>query len=181
MKFKGEEAITKPTRATARTVTILSLSFIFVEFGWLEIADSSVIGFKLAEESLSSAGVFLIGAALVAHMVQWNGDRLAFDAWNVEGLKPEHVRFGGARRSALDGTFDDLLKIADRLRAGEDVKDVNAANALQALCEQGKTLLPRLERFGRYGYFYVWGWDLALPAGIALICLILLLSDNCAP
>lgn len=160
MNFHGNNAISPATRTTGRTLLLLSTTLIFALMGWIDTAETSIVGLKIESDAFIPILQFLVVAALVSHLVQWNSDRVAFKGWNLDGAKPGAPRWGASSKSRL---YDVIEKLNDL-----DPKD---SEQLVKLEEELRKFNNSFASFERYAFFYVWVWYGAMPAlvGIAAV------------
>ncbi|MEM8824772.1 MAG: hypothetical protein AAGF30_14295 [Pseudomonadota bacterium] len=166
MNFLGEEAISRPTRATGRALLIFAFTLVIQKLGWIEVADTSVVGLRFAEDRLEVVLSILTAALTIAHIVQWNGDRLSYSAWNIEGRRLGGPRWDAPSKTHLSGLVYDL---DSQLRdAGEE----NGHNLdITKLLQELRLLNQRVTSFRDYSFFFVYVWHMIVPVGAALIAL----------
>lgn len=167
MNFKGEQAISRPTRATGRTVLIVSLTLFLFKLGWIETADASIVGLRFAEGKFETIATGILGLALLAHLVQWTGDLFSYQAWNINGRKMGAPRWGTSK-DQLDGFFYDLEVSLNRI---QDPTNEQENLDLTGLQRNLSLLTNSLSRYRRFMLFYFYIWHMAVPILAAVVTL----------
>lgn len=170
MNFQGKEAISRPTRATGRTVLFLALLLGLAGVDWINVADNSLVGLKVNEHKfIPLLEVFCIVAA-VWHVVQWYSDFLSFRGWNITGGTP--------RTSFLKPSMTRLERVADLIMNLSEVK--NDLETLPTQIEQIRRELSGLDwsirKFNTFARFYVYCWHLAVP--LVAVCVAFLVGRH---
>jgi len=169
MTFLGQDAISRATRTTGRTVPLLSGTAIFLSLGWIEIAETSVPGLRFAAERVRLALASLIGAVPLGHGVQWYGDRISVRNWTLMGGKLGEIRYDGrAEASRFARLTEDLQNFASRTETEDSVE--TAKNARQ-IADALPLLARDVANFGTYARLYVCGWHLGLPMLAAAVAI----------
>lgn len=160
MNFHGNNAISPATRTTGRTLLLLSTTLLFSTMGWIDTAETSVVGLKIESNAFIPILQFLVVAALVSHLVQWNGDRVALKGWNVEG-----AQLGVSRIQASSKP-----KLYDLIRKMED-GDWENAKQLEEIKRELKQFNRGFSSLKGYALFYVWVWHGVVPllAGLGTV------------
>lgn len=164
MNFQGKEAISRPTRATGRTVLLFSFLLGLAGLGWIEVANNSLVGLKVKEENFISLLQLLCGLSIIAHVVQWYSDYISYCGWNVTGKMPGGSRWDAPSETKLQDLIDEITVLPE----GE--KDiVKLSDRLKEVEVKIEELRWNIKNFDLFAKFYVFGWHLILPLGIAFI------------
>ena len=166
MIFHGEQAISRSTRATGRTVLILAASQLFTQWGWIDVSRASVVGLVFTPDGFPKVLGILLVLAMIAHVVQWFGDYQSFRGWNFAGKQLGAPRWG-ANLQRLEGLIADLKSLSEK-----DKLDERATKELSNIVAEAEVLNTSLHSFEGYARFYVVGWHLILPLFVALLALL---------
>ena len=108
-------------------------------------------------------------ALILAHSVQWSGDRLSYSSWNIEGRKIGLPRWGSTAKPRLHGFVYDLEQKLDKLQGHDVDADVGHDETdLSKFISDLKDLDGSLIAFGSYAFFYVYIWHFVVPVCFAL-------------
>ncbi|WP_282129359.1 hypothetical protein [Roseobacter litoralis] len=163
MIFHGQQAISPPTRATGRTVLFFALLLGLARVGWIDVADTSLLGLKVEPEKFVPLLQLLGVLAVVAHVVQWYGDFVSYRGWNVSGKQPAD-RFWNSHETKLEA----ISKLASDSETGGVEKQKLLKQNDQIIREIAE-LRWSINSFGNFAKFYVFGWHLALPVAATVI------------
>ena len=140
MTFLGQAAITAPTRTTARALLVTAALLGMVRLGWVEVDGLTVFEATLAEGRAEAVLCGLAGFLIAAHLLQWLGDLLSYQAWNIPGAEPRQRDFDGYKfRPRLHGAVEDALEAAkstndeSALRNWPDERQQQIIRELQAM------------------------------------------------
>lgn len=158
MNFHGQEAISSPTRATGRTVLFFALLLGLAGLGWIDVADTSLLGLKVQPDKFIPMLQLICILSLIAHLVQWYGDHVSYQGWNVTGKLSGIGRIEGASRTKLDDLSDPALGPGSLEAESEwDSRKLDRwASRIEEMCWNMKS-------FDYFAKFYVYRWHLALP------------------
>ncbi|SDZ26441.1 hypothetical protein SAMN05444004_1093 [Jannaschia faecimaris] len=164
MKFKGDEAVSRATRATGRTLLLLSFTLAIHKVGWIEVTEASVFGVRVVSGKLETLLTVLIIGAAIGHSIQWYGDKLSFDGWNVNGNEIGVGRLDSRPTKRLDGAAFDL----DRLNEWLTKNEKTDPDQIDRLVSEIGSINSKIDRFSKFAFVYFYIWHFAVPVGLAI-------------
>lgn len=162
--FLGQEAITRPTRGSGRTLVSLSFVVWFVKFSDAPIENLVISGVQILESSEATYGFVhwvVLLALLAYHIVNWFGDWQSYKGWNVRDKITMTAGFGPD--AALVSKIEKTLHIV--------------RNNIGSKGKEGEIVLQRLDeiknevcRLNSFACWYIWLWGVVpfLCCAIAL-------------
>lgn len=168
MNFLGQEAISRSTQTTGRTLLVLAFTLIVYKLGWIEAEEASIIGLRFKDDTFGLIVSLVMGFVFIAHLVQWSGDFLSYESWNVDGRKISPA----FRASPTETRLTMLIRsMSARLAEDEDPRRAGKEQIerLDQLTEELRSFRRQLSHFGWFSFFYVYIWHLILPLSIAAI------------
>ena len=96
MHFVGQDAISRPTRGSGRTLVSLSFVVWFVKFSDAPIENLVISGVKLLGSSQAYGFVqwLVLLTLLMYHLMNWSGDWQSYKGWNVRDKITMTAGFG---------------------------------------------------------------------------------------
>jgi len=167
MNFLGEQAISGATRATGRTTLVFSGTLVFGALGWIQLAETSIIGLKFEQGKFLPVLAVLVVISAIAHFVQWYSDLASYRGWNIHGQSKWAGRASAAHNKRFHGLVEDLISAVEELGQDEYAIEDMVSQILPEL----KLFNTSLRNYGRYAKLYVYGWHFAVPILAALIAL----------
>lgn len=174
MNFAGIDAISRPTRAAARTLSGVALSTIVANWLSLDLNNFNVFGVQISADELQSVATIFLMFLMVGFLVHWYGDYVSYRAWH-ELLKQRQAesRFGGQndllpRLSLILNSIEDLLE--------KNELDEGSRAELKRINSNIGDLKSGISKHKNYALFYIYIWHLAVP--IALAAYALCLNNN---
>lgn len=168
MNFQGKEAISRPTRATGRTVLFLALLLGLAGLGWIEVTQNPLFGLKIVSDKFDPLLKLLCLLASIAHVVQWYGDFVSYRGWNVTGGLSGASRWGEASKTKLYDAIEEASKLTD---AGQEYQELHSK--VDSLSSQLDELHWNMGNFSSFAKFYVYFWHLALPLSTVLVAFLI--------
>jgi len=171
MMFLGDEAISRATRVSSRTVLIVSATLFVFSMQWVTVPENKILGLRFEVGYIDWALRAVVLYNLITHIVLWYGDYVGYRGWNIYGKQPDkQTRIESSGLNNLNALFVDLDFEA---RACQDGGLISKPLRLSSpLNYRLKTLNASIGHFGLFARFYVWGWFMALPVGSGILALI---------
>lgn len=166
MNFHGQEAISGPTRATGRTVLFFALLLGLAGLGWIDVADTSLLGLKIEPDKFVPLLQLLCVLSVLAHVVQWYGDYVSYRGWNVTGKMPGAGRWDAPAETKLRDLTDKITVLPEG-----DLDIISVKERLDEIENEINILGWNMNSFDCFAKFYVYVWHLVLPltaAGVAI-------------
>ena len=172
MRLLGEQAISSPTRASGRSVLLISAILIMIQLDWANLDNLTVFEVGIAEGKAEEALRWFAYFLIFAHLVQWFGDYVSYRNWNVFGAEAALMRDIGGRKeqNKLTAILEDLHNFSEAHSKGE--KPVNSSSEQWGyLVDDLKRLNRSVNQFNSYALFYVWIWHLGLPISVGAVAI----------
>ena len=164
MHLAGQDAISRATRASGRTLVSLSFVIWFVKFVDAPIGDIVISGVSLPE---SSSGYGLVQwivmvPLFVYHVMNWSGDLLSYRGWNDRNKITLSAGFGSA--TGLMTRLDSVLRTVEEKYGSHPNEESLAIHHLREINSQVRLL-------NSFAGLYIFLWIIfpVLCCGIALL------------
>lgn len=191
MHFQGQQLISQATHVSSRTLVTVSLAKIFAIWFDINTSDLEVLGLQLGEAFVTLAP-YLIGFLALNHLLSWLGDLHAFQAWNSTtkiGAQTRMAPGGSPLRSHIENCLDqiNLMKVeVEAISQAVSSKQIDperldqritgAIRQLLQVSTQLQNLEKRIGLLSVHAQFYLWGWFLFMPMGLAACAVYLSLT-----
>ena len=150
MHFMGQDAISRPTRGSGRTLVSLSFVVWFVKFYGASIENIVISGVSLPDSSNSYVLVqwIVMLPMLIYHLLNWWGDRSAYKGWNVREKVTSVAGFGPD--TALVTRLDSILRIVKQ--------NVGNSREIHIVIERLEEIKTEVCRLNKLACLYIWIW-----------------------
>ena len=166
MHYFGQDAISRPTRRSARTLVSLSLVFWLIGFYTVPVEQLVISGISLpgAKEALSALRWVVLLFSFADHLMNWFADLLSYKAWNVRDKLTSRAGFG--TDTGLMNKLESVILIVNE-KMPDPSSSAERKIALSRL-EEIKTEVWRLNSYAAW-YLAVWIGAPALCCVVALV------------
>lgn len=164
MRFMSQDAISRPTRVTARALMSFALLIAFIKYYGVDIPNQlNIYGVTLPSDQNYHIVVWIVAIFLVlGHLSNWYGDRVSYKGWNIKDKLTATAGFGSS--VALMTKLDSVLKVVKEKVGQESEKQI-----MNAHLDEIKTDVIRLNS---YAGWYIYGWNLIVPVTLCVGTLI---------
>jgi hypothetical protein len=164
MKFLGDEAISAPTRTSARSVLLTAAILVMVQVDWVDLEELKVFEVRIAEGRAIAALQAFTAFLMAAHVVQWWGDYLSYRNWNTIGSEIQQMASWGGRpdRTKLDAVLRELVEMLQAAPENSSIMKMSKEER-DAVRTDLQVMARSVDVFGTYAWFYIWIWYGTLP------------------
>lgn len=192
MHFQGQQLVSRATHLSARSLVALSAAVVLAELVGIDLCGFSLLGIEPGSKLWPVAAAVIVFLA-VGHLLNWIGDRHAFQAWNSETkiTGSSIIDLGGTPlRSEISEALSRIGGMKDTLKGIEEQPENAERNAeqMESLGTQLGDVDARLTRLSRsvdrltmHARLYLYGWLLIVPAGLAAWAFSIALMQEPAP
>ncbi len=154
MHFMGQQAISRPTRGTSRILLSLSFAIFFIKFYGVQLENLNFYGVRLPPDlEYLTAQVVIMLFILTSHVVNWFGDHISYQGWNIEAKVTTAAGFGSD--TALVTRLDSVIRIVKEKIGNEQEHNI----ILERLDEIRCSVL----KVNSYAWWYIYFWHLFVP------------------
>lgn len=178
MHYKGRELISRPSRASGRTLLVSAFAFILIiANGGIDEQQITVLSLTLKADTVRVGGSVLLAYLIIAHFINVRGDILSFFKWNnpkqILGSEVT-IGLGSKLTTELEDAISSLDKLVDKiansdqggLSASDSEKLNKVLSELEDISDGHKALAGFAERA-------MIGWFTLVPIGMGVLSLIL--------
>ena len=171
MSFPGEQATSRATRVSGRTLLGLPMVGSSIAWGWLDATGFSMAGLTFKVGFVESSLALLVAFLMLAHIVQWFGDLKSFNGWNIAGRKVIGLQdlSDTEAKSKLEALGRDLDRVLEsrstavKANSEQEQSLIRVRDSLPKVAELLPAFTKSVRGFGRFAFFYVYIWHLAVP------------------
>lgn len=162
MHFMGQQAISRPTRATGRMLISFAFAIWFVKYYGVPVINLNFNGLTLPPDKKYALVQWIVMLPiLAAHLVNWLGDRIAYKGWNIREKITSTAGFG--TDTALVSRLDSILRIVKE-KIGQQSEEHIAIRRLEEIRHE-------VIRLNSFAGLYIYCWNLLIPIGCCFTAL----------
>lgn len=182
MRYNGRELISRPTRASGRTLLLSSFAFILViSNGGVDPNGITILSsLEFGPSTVQLGGIALLAYLLAAHLVNFYGDILSYYKWNhPKQILGAIVNFdqGAELTTELGDAIKSLNEIVDSLaNSNVDGLSDKDSGTLAQVCSQLKDIKAGHRSLSRFAWYTMLGWFAAIPVGVGILTLLLVFT-----